>query len=121
MHVLCLLVPQQLAANIKELMSSTLETAKDGIACPIKQTSNVVLDKVSTGYQQSKNAIRDGIQFVLNSKLVYLAEQRANRALSLTENLVEYVLPVSSAETGIQIRLYAYYCPFIPTQYLCKR
>ncbi|KAG1944828.1 perilipin-1, partial [Pimephales promelas] len=91
--------PAELAANIKELMSSTLETAKDGIACPIKQTSNVVLDKVSTGYQQSKNAIRDGIQFVLNSKLVYLAEQRANRALSLTENLVEYVLPVSSAET----------------------
>ncbi|CAM4583243.1 unnamed protein product [Leuciscus chuanchicus] len=91
--------PTELAANIKELMSSTLETAKDGIACPIKQTSNVVLGKVSTGYQQSKNAIRDGIQYVLNSKLLYLAEQRANRALSLTENLVEYVLPESSAET----------------------
>ncbi|XP_077050541.1 perilipin-1 isoform X2 [Siphateles boraxobius] len=91
--------PAELAANIKQLMSSTLETAKDGIASPIKQTSNVVLGKVSTGYQQSKNAIRDGIQYVLNSKLVYLAEQRANRALSLTENLVEYVLPVSSAET----------------------
>ncbi|KAK7152205.1 hypothetical protein R3I94_008506 [Phoxinus phoxinus] len=91
--------PAELAANIKELMSSTLETAKDGIACPIKQTSTVVLGKVSTGYQQSKNAIRDGIQYVLNSKLVYLAEQRANRALSLTENLVGHVLPGSSAET----------------------
>ncbi|XP_067275040.1 perilipin-1 [Pseudorasbora parva] len=91
--------PAELASNIKELMSSTLETAKDGIAIPVKHTSNVVLGKVSTGYQQSKNAISDGIQYVLNSKLVYLAEQRANRALSLTENLVEYVLPESSAET----------------------
>ncbi|XP_051725483.1 perilipin-1 isoform X2 [Ctenopharyngodon idella] len=91
--------PAELTANIKELMSSTLETAKDGITGPIKHTSNVVLGKVSTGYQQSKNAISNGIQYVLNSKLVYLAEQRANRALSVTENLFEYVLPVSSAET----------------------
>ncbi|ROL43218.1 Perilipin-1 [Anabarilius grahami] len=91
--------PAELTANIKELMSSTLETAKDGIAGPVKHTSNVVLGKVSTGYQQSKNAISNSIQYVLNSKLVYLAEQRANRALSLTENLFEYVLPVSSAET----------------------
>lgn len=81
-------------------MSSTLKTAKDGIAGPIKHTSNVMLGKVSTGYQQSKNAMSNGIQYVLNSKLVYLAEQRANRALSVTENLFEYVLPVSSAETG---------------------
>ncbi|KAK9959053.1 hypothetical protein ABG768_011138 [Culter alburnus] len=91
--------PAELTANIKELMSSTLKTAKDGIAGPIKHTSNVMLGKVSTGYQQSKNAMSNGIQYVLNSKLVYLAEQRANRALSVTENLFEYVLPVSSAET----------------------
>lgn len=91
--------PEELIASIKELVSSTLETAKDNVSCPIKQTSNVVLDKVSTGYQQSKNALSDGIHYVLNSKLVCLAEQRADRALSLMENLVDFVLPVSSTET----------------------
>ncbi|XP_016085403.1 perilipin-1 [Sinocyclocheilus grahami] len=91
--------PEELTASIKELVSSTLETAKDNVACPIKHTSNVVLDKVSTGYQQSKNALSDSIHYVLNSKLVCLAEQRADRALSLLENLVDFVLPVSSTET----------------------
>ncbi|XP_016347753.1 perilipin-1 [Sinocyclocheilus anshuiensis] len=91
--------PEELTASIKELVSSTLETAKDSVACPIKQNSNVVLDKVSTGYQQSKNALSDSIHYVLNSKLVCLAEQRADRALSLLENLVDFVLPVSSIET----------------------
>ncbi|KAL1256741.1 hypothetical protein QQF64_012286, partial [Cirrhinus molitorella] len=91
--------PAELAASIKELISSSLETAKDSVACPIKQTSNVVLDKVSNGYQQSKNALSDGIHYVCNSKLVCLAEQRADRALSLMENLVDFVLPVCSTET----------------------
>ncbi|XP_052437845.1 perilipin-1 isoform X3 [Carassius gibelio] len=92
--------PEELTASIKELVTTTLETAKDSVAFPIKQTSNVVLDKVSTGYQQSKNALSDGIHYVLSSKLVYLAEQRADRALSLLENLVDFVLPVSSTEKG---------------------
>ncbi|XP_073706712.1 perilipin-2 isoform X2 [Garra rufa] len=61
--------PAELAAGMKKLMSSTLETAKDSVACPIKQTSNFVLDK------------------------------RADRAISLMENLVDFVLPVSSSET----------------------
>uniref|UniRef100_A0A8C2EUD0 Perilipin 1 n=1 Tax=Cyprinus carpio TaxID=7962 RepID=A0A8C2EUD0_CYPCA len=91
--------PEELTASIKELVSSTLETAKDSVGSPIKQTSNVVMDTVSTGYQQSKNALNDGIHYVLNSKLVCLAEQRADRALSLLENLVDIVLPVSSTET----------------------
>ncbi|KAI2653601.1 Perilipin-1 [Labeo rohita] len=73
--------PAELAESIKELMSSTLETAMDSVAYPIKQTSNVVLDKVSTQYQQSKNALSDGMHYVLNSKLACLAEQRAARAL----------------------------------------
>uniref|UniRef100_A0A672K3L7 Perilipin 1 n=1 Tax=Sinocyclocheilus grahami TaxID=75366 RepID=A0A672K3L7_SINGR len=97
--MLFLCPPQQLAASIKELMSSTLENAKDSVTSPIKQTSNVVLDKVSAGYQQSKNALSDGIHYVLNSKFVCLAEKRADRALSLMENLVDFALPVSSAET----------------------
>ncbi len=88
-------------------MSSTLETAKDSVTCPIKQTSYVVLDKVSTGYQQSKHVLSDGMHYVLNSKLVWLAEQRADRALRLMENLVDFVLPVSSTETGILLFLYA--------------
>ncbi|XP_073706711.1 perilipin-1 isoform X1 [Garra rufa] len=91
--------PAELAAGMKKLMSSTLETAKDSVACPIKQTSNFVLDKVSTRYQQSKNALSDGIHYVLNSKLVCLTKQRADRAISLMENLVDFVLPVSSSET----------------------
>ncbi|RXN18173.1 perilipin-1 isoform X1 [Labeo rohita] len=91
--------PAELAESIKELMSSTLETAMDSVAYPIKQTSNVVLDKVSTQYQQSKNALSDGMHYVLNSKLACLAEQRAARALSLMEDLVDFVLPVSSTET----------------------
>ncbi|XP_043072843.1 perilipin-1 isoform X1 [Puntigrus tetrazona] len=91
--------PEELTASIKELVSSTLETAKDSVSCPIRQTSNVVLDKVSTWYQQSKNALSDGICYVFNSKLVCLAEQRADRALSLMENLVDFVLPASSTET----------------------
>ncbi|XP_043072844.1 perilipin-1 isoform X2 [Puntigrus tetrazona] len=61
--------PEELTASIKELVSSTLETAKDSVSCPIRQTSNVVLDK------------------------------RADRALSLMENLVDFVLPASSTET----------------------
>uniref|UniRef100_A0A673G174 Perilipin n=1 Tax=Sinocyclocheilus rhinocerous TaxID=307959 RepID=A0A673G174_9TELE len=92
--------PAELGASIKELMSSTLENTKDNVTSPIKQTSNVVLDKVSAGYQQSKNALSDGIHYVLNSKFVCLAEKRADRALSLMENLVDFALPVSSAETA---------------------
>lgn len=91
--------PEELTASIKEMMSSTLETAKDSVTCPIKQTSYVVLDKVSTGYQQSKHVLSDGMHYVLNSKLVWLAEERADRALRLMENLVDVVLPVSSTET----------------------
>ncbi|XP_021323484.1 perilipin-1 isoform X1 [Danio rerio] len=91
--------PAELAANIKGLMSSTLEAAKDGITCPIKHSSNVVLDKVSSRYQQSKNTLSGGIQYILNSKLVFLAEQRASRALSLTENLIDCILPGTSDKT----------------------
>lgn len=71
---------QQLVASTKELMSSILEATKDSVTSPIKQTSNFVLDKVSAGYQQSKNALSDSIHYVINSKFVCLAKQRADRS-----------------------------------------
>ncbi|XP_056334575.1 perilipin-1 [Danio aesculapii] len=88
--------PAELAANIKGLVSSTLEAAKDGMICPFKHSSNVVLGKVSSRYQQSKNTLSGGIQYIVNSRLVYLAERRVNRALSLTENLIDCILPGTS-------------------------
>ncbi|TRY86948.1 hypothetical protein DNTS_021840 [Danionella cerebrum] len=92
--------PEELASYIKELMSSTLLSAKDSIASPAKQTSNAVLDKVSVKWQQSKNVFNGGIQYILNSKLVSLVEQRANSALNMTETLLDYMFPASPVETG---------------------
>uniref|UniRef100_A0A8C2C5T6 Uncharacterized protein n=1 Tax=Cyprinus carpio TaxID=7962 RepID=A0A8C2C5T6_CYPCA len=74
--------PAEVISDIytKELMSSILEATKDSVTSPIKQTSNFVLDKVSAGYQQSKNALSDSIHYVINSKFVCLAKQRADRS-----------------------------------------
>ncbi|XP_051953614.1 perilipin-1 isoform X2 [Xyrauchen texanus] len=91
--------PEELAASIKEVVFSAVETAKDGIFSPLKYTSNSVLSMASSGYQQSKNALSVSMQYVINSKPVCLAEQRAGMALTLTESLVDYILPASSEET----------------------
>ncbi|XP_051513436.1 perilipin-1-like [Myxocyprinus asiaticus] len=90
---------EELAASIKEVVFSTVETVKDGIISPLKHTSNSVLSMVSSGYQQSKNALSVSMQYVFNSKPVCLAEQRAGMALTLTESLVDFILPASSEET----------------------
>lgn len=91
----------QLASGIVDAVTSTVQTAKEGIASPIAGTSDRVLSMASSWLQLTRSAFSDGFSYVLSSKPVHLAGEGADTALTLAESLVNYVLPGSSEENGI--------------------
>ncbi|XP_024279334.1 perilipin-1 isoform X1 [Oncorhynchus tshawytscha] len=90
--------PEKLASGIVNAVTSTVQTAKEGIASPIAGTSDRVLSMASSWLQLTSSAFSDGFSYVLNSKPVHLAGEGADTALTLAESLVNYVLPGSSEE-----------------------
>ncbi|XP_029490126.1 perilipin-1 isoform X2 [Oncorhynchus nerka] len=90
--------PEKLASGIVDAVTSTVKTAKEGIASPIAGTSDRVLSMASSWLQLTRSAFGDGFSYVLNSKPVHLAGEGADTALTLAESLVNYVLPGSSEE-----------------------
>ncbi|XP_041745841.2 perilipin-1 isoform X1 [Coregonus clupeaformis] len=99
--------PEKLASGIVEAVSSTVQTAKKGIASPIAGTSDMVLSMASSRLQLTRSAFRDGFRYVLSSKPVRLAGEGADIALTLAESLVNYVLPGSSEENAVESSLSA--------------
>ncbi|XP_029552259.1 perilipin-1 isoform X1 [Salmo trutta] len=90
--------PEKLASGIVDAVTSTVQTAKEGIASPIAGTSDRVLSMASSWLQLTRSAFSDGFSYVLSSKPVHLAGEGADTALTLAESLVNYVLPGSSEE-----------------------
>ncbi|XP_064809062.1 perilipin-1 [Oncorhynchus masou masou] len=90
--------PEKLASGIVDAVTSTVQTAKEGIASPIAGTSDRVFSIASSWIQLTRSAFSDGFSYVLNSKPVHLAGEGADTALTLAESLVNYVLPGSSEE-----------------------
>ncbi|XP_048113866.1 perilipin-1 isoform X4 [Alosa alosa] len=94
--------PEKLATGISEVMSSTVQTAKDGVTTPIITASDAVVSLASGGIQLTRSVLSDGALYVLNSRPVRLAEEGAGGALAIAEQLVDYILPPSADETGVE-------------------
>ncbi|XP_041966449.1 perilipin-1 isoform X2 [Alosa sapidissima] len=94
--------PEKLATGISEVVSSTVQTAKDGVTTPIITASDAVVSLASGGIQLTRSVLSDGALYVLNSRPVRLAEEGAGGALAIAEQLVDYILPPSADETGVE-------------------
>ncbi|KAG7473262.1 hypothetical protein MATL_G00093820 [Megalops atlanticus] len=90
--------PEKLALGIAEAVTSTVQSAREGISGTIASTSDKALSLASSSYQLTRSAVTDSVDYVLNSKPVRLAEEGADTALTLTEHLVNYILPASEEE-----------------------
>ncbi|XP_023671143.2 perilipin-1 isoform X1 [Paramormyrops kingsleyae] len=90
--------PDKLAAGIAEMVTSTVQSAREGISRPFASTSDKALGVASSGYQLTWSAVSGGVDYVLNSAPVRLAGEGADTALTLTEHLVSYLLPASAEE-----------------------
>lgn len=90
----------QLAAGIAEMVTSTVQSAREGISRPFATTSDKALGVASSGYRLTWSAVSGGLDYVLNSAPVRLAGEGADAALTLTEHLVSYLLPASAEEMG---------------------
>ncbi|XP_036391378.1 perilipin-1 [Megalops cyprinoides] len=90
--------PEKLALGIAEAVTSTVQSAREGITGTIASTSDMALSLASNSYQLTRSAVSDSVDYVLSSKPVRLAEEGADTALTLTEHLVNYILPASEEE-----------------------
>ncbi|KAJ8417366.1 hypothetical protein AAFF_G00285930 [Aldrovandia affinis] len=90
--------PEKLASDITEAFTSTLLSAKQGLTAAIASTSDTVLGLATGGYQLTRSAVSGGVDYVLSSGPVHLAGEGADTALTLTEHLVNYILPASDRE-----------------------
>ncbi|XP_061077882.1 perilipin-1 [Conger conger] len=86
--------PEKLASGIAEVVTSAVQSARQGVS----STSGVALSLATGGYQRSRSRVSDGVSYVMSSGPVRLATEGADVALSLTEHLVNYVLPASDEE-----------------------
>ncbi|KAJ8344087.1 hypothetical protein SKAU_G00314160 [Synaphobranchus kaupii] len=86
--------PEKLASDIAEAVLS----AKRGIAGTITGVSDMALSLAAGGYLLTRSTVSDGVSYVMSSRPVRLAEEGADTALTLTEHLVNYVLPASDEE-----------------------
>ncbi|XP_062404293.1 perilipin-1 [Sardina pilchardus] len=91
--------PEKLATEISEVVSSTMQTAKDGVTTPIITASDAVVSLASGSVELTRSVLSDGAEYVLNSRPVRLAEEGAGGALAIAEQLVDYILPPSANET----------------------
>lgn len=94
--------PEKLATGFSEAVSSTVQTAKDGITSPIITVSDAVVSLASGGIELTKSVLSDGAQYVLNSRPARLAEEGAGSALTIAEQLVNYILPPSPDEASVE-------------------
>ncbi|KAL2092984.1 hypothetical protein ACEWY4_010296 [Coilia grayii] len=94
--------PEKLATGISEAVSSTYQTARDGITSPVLAASDAVVSLASGGFSLTRSTLSNGACYVLDSRPIHLAKMGAGRALSEAERLVNYILPPSPDETGVE-------------------
>ncbi|XP_066558093.1 perilipin-1 [Amia ocellicauda] len=90
--------PEKLASGIAEVVTSTVQTAKNGLASPISSTTERAFTLVLGGYQLTKSTVSDTVGYLLSSRPVQVAEEGVDSAITLTESLVNYILPASPDE-----------------------
>ncbi|MBN3311957.1 PLIN1 protein, partial [Atractosteus spatula] len=92
--------PDKLASSIAEVISSTVTVAKDSITSPIARTSDRVLGVALDSYQLTRRALGDTVDYLLSSRPARLAAEGVDVFISVTENLVDYILPPAQDEKG---------------------
>ncbi|XP_069046725.1 perilipin-1 isoform X2 [Lepisosteus oculatus] len=90
--------PDKLASSIAEVISSTVTVAKDSITSPIARTSDRVLSVALDSYQLTRSALGDTVDYLLSSRPAQLAAEGVDVFISVTENLVDYILPPAQDE-----------------------
>ncbi|XP_035252385.1 perilipin-1 [Anguilla anguilla] len=90
--------PEKLASDISEAFALAVQSARQGIAGTFSSTSDAALGLAGGGYQLTWSTVSDGVSYVMNSRPVLLATEGADTALTLTEHLVNYILPATDEE-----------------------
>ncbi|XP_041074792.1 perilipin-1-like isoform X2 [Polyodon spathula] len=90
--------PEKLASGIAEVVTNTVTTAKNGITSPIASTSDRALHLAASGYEQTVNMVTGTIDYIVNTRPAKLAAEGVDVALTITEKLVNYILPESQEE-----------------------
>ncbi|XP_051776196.1 perilipin-1 isoform X3 [Erpetoichthys calabaricus] len=81
------LPPEKLASHIIEVVSSTVQTASDA-----------VFHVMSSSYDQTRGVMEDATDYIFSTRPAKLAAEGVDAALTVTERIVNYVLPGSEEE-----------------------
>ncbi|XP_039629240.1 perilipin-1 isoform X2 [Polypterus senegalus] len=79
--------PEKLASHIIKVVSSSVQTASDA-----------VFHVMSSSYDQTKGVMEDATDYIFSTRPAKLAAEGVDAALTVTERIVNYILPGSEEE-----------------------
>ncbi|XP_064422080.1 perilipin-1 isoform X2 [Latimeria chalumnae] len=90
--------PEKIASELKETVTSAVEVARSSITSPILSTSSRAVSTVASGYERAQSTASGMLGYLLDTTPARLATRGVDTALTTTEKLMDYFLPISKEE-----------------------